>query len=206
MKYKAGLIVSGCWQDTNRERLYDELSWESMSDRLWFRRLTLFYKISNGLAPSYLADQVPVRSENNINLRSRHSIPSTTEWYIIIGISNRFGIKLFTKIRVGFSDLRAHRFNHNINCESLSCICNSDEETSVRFFLCCPRYNIHMLALLSKISDIIGCDVSVLPSDHLCNILVYGSNLFNSISNELIIHETIHYIGTTGRFTNPEAF
>ena len=28
------------------------------------------------------------------------------------GISDRFGIKLLTKIRVGFSDLRAHIFNH----------------------------------------------------------------------------------------------
>ena len=46
-------------------------------------RLTLFYKISNGLVPSYLADQVPERSEININLRSRHFIivPPRTERY-----------------------------------------------------------------------------------------------------------------------------
>ena len=25
VQYKAGLIVSGCWQGTNRERLFDEL-------------------------------------------------------------------------------------------------------------------------------------------------------------------------------------
>ena len=73
VQYKAGLIVSGCWQGTNRVRLYDELGWESMSDRRWFRRLTLFYKISNGLAPSYLAEQIPERSEINIKLRRRHS-------------------------------------------------------------------------------------------------------------------------------------
>ena len=32
IQYKA-LIVSGCWQGTSREKLYDELGWESLSDR-----------------------------------------------------------------------------------------------------------------------------------------------------------------------------
>ena len=81
VQYKAGLIASGCWQSTNREGLYDELGWESMSNRRWFRRLTPFYKISNGHTPSYLADQITERSEMNINLRKKHSIiasPSRT--------------------------------------------------------------------------------------------------------------------------------
>ena len=28
VQYKATLIVSGCWQGTNREKLYEELGWE----------------------------------------------------------------------------------------------------------------------------------------------------------------------------------
>ena len=44
VQYKAGLIVSGCWQGTNRYKLYEELWWEALSDRRWFRRLTLFLK------------------------------------------------------------------------------------------------------------------------------------------------------------------
>ena len=66
LQYKAGLIVSGCWQGTNREELYDELGWESLSDRRSFRRLNVFYKISNGLSPPYLADHIPQRSVTNI--------------------------------------------------------------------------------------------------------------------------------------------
>ena len=53
VQYKAALIVSWCWQGTSRERLYGELGWESLSDRRWARRLTKFYKIDNGLAPTY---------------------------------------------------------------------------------------------------------------------------------------------------------
>ena len=59
IQYKAGLIVSGCWQGTSREKLYDELGWESLSDRRWGRRMALFYKIRNGLAPSYLFEHIP---------------------------------------------------------------------------------------------------------------------------------------------------
>ena len=51
VQYKAVLIVSGCWQGTSRTKLYDELGWECLSDRRWVRRLTIFYKIQNGLAP-----------------------------------------------------------------------------------------------------------------------------------------------------------
>ena len=59
VQYKAALIVSGCWQGTNRVTLYDELGWESLSERRWSRRMTMFYKILNGMAPPYLSDHLP---------------------------------------------------------------------------------------------------------------------------------------------------
>ena len=64
VQYKATLIVSGCWQGTSWERLYDELGWESLSDRRWARRMTTFYKIIYELAPSYLSDHLPEQSVN----------------------------------------------------------------------------------------------------------------------------------------------
>ena len=70
VQYKAALIVTGCWQGTSRDKLYDELGWELFSDR-WFRRLTLFYKISNGYTPSYLSDHIPNRKETHYNLRRK---------------------------------------------------------------------------------------------------------------------------------------
>ena len=32
VQYKAALIVSGCWQGTSCEKLYDELGWESLAE------------------------------------------------------------------------------------------------------------------------------------------------------------------------------
>ena len=121
-------------------------------------------------------------------------------------ICDKPGIKLLTKIRVDFSYLRVHRFDHNFNCESPACSCGVEDETSVHFFLYCPRYISQRTILLSKISEIIAADVSVLPKDHLIHIMLYGSNVFNYISNKLIIEQSILYINKTGRFKETRRF
>ena len=69
VQYKAALIVSGCWHGTNRERLYEELGWESLSLRRWYRRLTLYYKILHGFTPTYLNECIANQVEPPANLR-----------------------------------------------------------------------------------------------------------------------------------------
>ena len=58
-QYQAALSVTGCWQGTSRNKLYEELGWESLSDRRWARRLTCFYKIVHEISPAYLYEHVP---------------------------------------------------------------------------------------------------------------------------------------------------
>ena len=124
----------------------------------------------------------------------------------IFGIRDKFGIKLLTKIRVNFSDLLDHRFNHSFNCENPICSCGVEDETSVHFFLRCPHFSALRAVLLSKISDIIGSDLSLLPDEHIFNIIVYGSNVYSVAVNGLIIIETISYMRKSGRFVKLEAF
>jgi len=198
VQYKAALIVSGCWQGTSCERLYDELGWESLSSRRWFRRMVMFYKIHNGLAPDYLGKHIPVNNPINISLRKHITKPpfSRTETYS----------KLLTKIRVNFSDLRDHRFNHNFNCENPTCACGLEDETPVHYFLSCPRYINQRTIYLGKISESIGTNVNVLPKEHLTQILMYGSNVYNNVTNNMIINETIYVMKKSGRFKKLEAF
>ena len=49
LQYQAGLAVTGMWKGTHRDKVYEELGWESLHLRRWFRRLTVFYKIMTGL-------------------------------------------------------------------------------------------------------------------------------------------------------------
>ena len=59
IQYQAALAVTGAWRGSSRDKIYEELGWESLQNRRVFRRLTLFYKIMNGMTPSYLIDPVP---------------------------------------------------------------------------------------------------------------------------------------------------
>ena len=115
-------------------------------------------------------------------------------------------MKRLTQIRVDFSDLRDHRFNHRFNCPSPICSCGTEDETTTHFLLSCPRYNNLRQTYLSKISQITNSDVTVLPKDHLSDLLLYGSKAYNEITNELILTETIVFIYKSERFKYLEAF
>ena len=81
-----------------------------------------------------------------------------------------------------------------------------EDETSTHFLLCCPRYNDLRHTYLGKISQIVQSDITILPNDHLTDLLLYGSKAYNDITNELIITETILFIYKTERFKVLEAF
>ena len=246
VQYKAALIVTGCWQGTSRVKLYDELGWESLSDRRWGRRMTLYYKIVNGLTPAYLFEHVPNEAPRALRkfvpkapltktLRYANSffpfcinqwetLDCDTKYSTSVqnfkdkinddirpessfcSDRNKHGMKLLTQIRVDFSDLRDHRFDHKFNCPSPICSCGIEDETSTHFLLCCPRYNNLRHSYLSKISQIVKSDITILPNDHLTDLLLYGSKAYNDITNELIITETILFIYKSERFKTLEAF
>ena len=54
---QTALAVSGAWKGSGTTKLYEELGWESLSDRRWLRRLCQFYKIQNELTP-YLKEPI----------------------------------------------------------------------------------------------------------------------------------------------------
>ena len=59
MQYQAALAVTGAWQGTSRVKLYDELGWESLSERRICRRVLLMHKIVDEKTPKYLHDCLP---------------------------------------------------------------------------------------------------------------------------------------------------
>ena len=246
IQYKAALIVTGCWQGTSRKKLYDELGWESLSDRRWGRRMTTYYKIVNGHTPAYLFDHIPNEAPRVLRKYTPKAPITKTQryansffpycinqWETLDGDikhstsiqkfkdkinkhirpdssfccnRNKYGMKLLTQIRVDFSDLRDHRFDHKFNCPSPLCSCGIEDETPSHFLLYCPRYKNLRKTYLSKISEVTNSDITILPNDHLTDLLLYGSKAFNEITNELILTETIMYILKSERFKHLEAF
>ena len=59
VQYQAALAVTGTWQGSSRLKLYEELGWESLSDRRWCRRMLHLHKILDNKTPCYLKDKLP---------------------------------------------------------------------------------------------------------------------------------------------------
>ena len=55
---------------------------------------------------------------------------------------NPIGIKLITRLRLGLSHLRDHKFKHNfLDCLNPICCCGQDIETTVHYLLHCPIFS-----------------------------------------------------------------
>ena len=68
VQYQAALAVTGAWQGTSRTKLYEELGWESLSDRRICRRVLQIHKIVEEKTPKYLHDCLPPNRNVIINL------------------------------------------------------------------------------------------------------------------------------------------
>ena len=68
VQYNASLAITGAIRGTSRERIYKELGLESLRNRRWYRRLCLFFKITQGIAPEFLTSNLPNRNiSRNVN-------------------------------------------------------------------------------------------------------------------------------------------
>ena len=68
VQYNAALAITGPIKSTSRERLYQELGLESLCDRQWYRRLTMFFNIIKDKSPSYLTNYLPnLQFSHNVN-------------------------------------------------------------------------------------------------------------------------------------------
>ena len=59
IQYQAALAITGAWKGSSRLKLYEELGWESLSDRRSKNRILQIHKIIDGKTPAYLKDKLP---------------------------------------------------------------------------------------------------------------------------------------------------
>ena len=109
-------------------------------------------------------------------------------------------IKLITRLRLGLSHLREHKFKHNFQ-EPLNPLCNCGHgiQSATYFFLHCPLFTNERYTLLRTLSSI---DCNLLNNTYLVltQTLLFGNLSFNSNKNLEILNATIDYILSTKRF------
>ena len=112
-------------------------------------------------------------------------------------------LNYLTRLRVGLSHLREHKFRHNFQ-DSLDPFCNCGRhiETTIHFFLHCSNYSNQRKFLFEKI---INMKRSLLNQNDLTIVetLLFGSNGLNNEENAWIIESTIEYIISTEKFITP---
>ena len=69
VQYNAVLAITGAIKGTSQQKIYNELSLESLCFKRWFRRLCALYKIKITQLPSYLYELIS-KSNHNYNTRN----------------------------------------------------------------------------------------------------------------------------------------
>ena len=77
----------------------------------------------------------------------------------LFGTNDRIGVNLLTTLRVDFSDLTLHKFNHRLNCDSPLCSSGQSSRSTVHFLLHYQLYIDLSRVLLDSVSEIIFNDV-----------------------------------------------
>ena len=102
IQYQSALAISGAWHGSNRAKLYEELGWETLSDRRMGRRILQIHKIVNNKTPSYLNDKLPP------NCRALFSGSTRNTFRQIICKSNRYMNSFFPDAVASWNILIKH--------------------------------------------------------------------------------------------------
>ena len=242
-QYCAALAVTGAWRGTSREGLYNELGWETLYHRRWYRRLCHIYNLIKSRSPNCLFTEVPPEPNISFNLRNTRNYDQNFtrtaryantyfqnapfEWNLldndirnstsisefknkllalirqnknlISGINDTIGIRQLSKLRLKFGKLNEHMFRQNFNCLDPVYSCGTADVDTEHFLLHCPNFGEARRDLHGTLLDIPRVDISLLDSQALCNLMLYGNPDLTLIENRMIIEATIKYINATNR-------
>ena len=243
VQYKVALAITGAIQGSSREKLYQELGFETLKSRRWYKRLCCMFKIMNEKAPKYLTNLIP-KCHQPIRTRTNHIpkfhwrtdcfknsfFPSTlSDWFniditirnsvsidvfknrllsfirpianSIYDIHDPIGLKLLTRLRLGFSHLNEHRFRHNFqDCMNPLCSCSLDIEDTSHYLLHCRHFSQQRIDLMNSVNSIFRNFVS-LSDNNKKDVLLFGEPSSDGNTNKIILEATIIYIKRSERFS-----
>ena len=109
---------------------------------------------------------------------------------------------MLTRLRLGLSHLRYHKFRHNFqDCINPISVCGLEIETTTHSPLHCLLFQSARQSLLTTIKKI---DESILKKhdELITKTFLYGDSRFDLSGNKSIISSTIEFIISTERFSN----
>ena len=115
-------------------------------------------------------------------------------------INDSVGVKLLTRLRLGFSHLRDHNFRNGLrDILNPLCPCSIETKTTAHYFLRCHFYNVNRSALMSQLNEI-DSSFSALNENKFIGLILYGRDKFDDKRNHNILMSTIKFIKDSQRF------
>ena len=119
----------------------------------------------------------------------------------VYNIFDPIGLKLLTRLRLGFSHLNEHKFRDNFqDCLNPLCLCSLEIEDTTHYLLHCQHFFEHRINLINSVRSFSENFESFSDNDKR-DILLYGDPRFDTNKNKLILESTITYIKNTDRFS-----
>ena len=121
----------------------------------------------------------------------------------IFNVHNAKGIKLLTRLRVGFSHLKEHKFRHNfVDAINPLCSCGNFVESTTHFFLHCTHFSNQRLTFINKIKDI---DKRIFDKNDslITQTLLFGDGKLSITDNKSTLEATIQFLISSARFDSP---
>ena len=113
------------------------------------------------------------------------------------------GLKPLTRLRIGSSYLKEHKFKHNYQ-DSVDplCSCGNYIESTNHFFLHCPNFTTQRRNLLNKLKSI-NASIMAENENSFVRMLLLRKPDFNYSTNKEIINATINFTLATEQFNCP---
>ena len=121
----------------------------------------------------------------------------------VLNVHNAKGIKRLTRLRVGFSHLKEHKFRHNFqDAINPFCNCGNFVELTIHFFLHCFHFLNQRLRKINKIKDF---DKRIFEKNHslITRTLLFGDEKLSITDSKFILEATIQFLISSGRFDSP---
>ena len=121
----------------------------------------------------------------------------------VYNVNDSIGIELITRLRLGFSYLREHKFKHNFqNTLNPLCSCSIEAESTSHYFSRSHFFDALQATFLNDLRNI-DSDLSTLRNENLANILLHGNQIYDDKTNDIILIHVIRYIKDSQRFDEP---
>ena len=185
------------------DRIYNT---RNAADVPWIKSKHNFFK--NSYIPSTIIEwnklDQDIRNAESYALFRKHLLSFIRpEANNIFNVHNAKGIKLLTRLRVGFSHLKEHKFRHNfVDAINPLCSCGNFVESTAHFFLHCTHFSNQRLTLINKIKDI---DKHIFDKNDslITQTLLFGDEKLSITDSKSILEAAIQFLITSGRFDSP---